>query len=513
MEGRVKHSVNNIVFGVIEQVVRILLTFITRTVFIRVLDDNLLGVNGLFTDILSLLSIAELGFGTAIIYGMYKPIAAKDEKKIAALMNYYKKIYNAIALFIAVVGLALVPFLGYLVNTDTQIDNLTLYYIIFLADSVCSYLLANRTAIIQADQNYHIIKRYNTCFIALKCILQVISLVVFKNFILYLLIQVFTTLGANVYGAYIAKKKYPYAFEKVELEKEEKKSLIENVKSLFVYKIGGVIMNHTDNILMSVIIGTINVGYYSNYNMIIYSIQRFINIIFDSIKASIGNLNAEDKREKKIEIFYNLDFIMSWLYSFIAIALFVLLNDFIKLWLGEKYIFNNFIVLSIVLNFYIPGMLNVVTTYRDTTGLFNQTKFVYLITAFINIILSIIFGIHWGIFGILIASSISRILTNFWFEPYILFKEYFKKSPKKYFISRIKNIFIIVVSICCISIISNSYENYISNDLISFIIKIVIVILVPNIIFLLTYRKRNEFKYFKNLLFKFIKKGCIENEK
>ena len=172
MEGRVKHSVNNVVFGIIEQVMTILLTFVTRTVFIRVLDDSLLGINGLFSNILSLLSIAELGFGTAIIYGMYKPIADNDKKKVAALMNYYRKIYNIIAISIAVIGIALIPFLKYLVNFDGQIDHIVLYYLIFLGDSVCSYLLANRIAIIEANQNYYVIKRYNTCFIICNCYIK-----------------------------------------------------------------------------------------------------------------------------------------------------------------------------------------------------------------------------------------------------------------------------------------------------------------------------------------------------
>ena len=506
MEGRVKHSVNNMIFGIIEQVMTILLTFITRTVFIKVLDDSLLGINGLFSNILSLLSIAELGFGTAIIYGMYKPIAERDTKKIAALMNYYKKIYNIIAICVAAIGVSLIPFLKYLVNLDGQIDHIVLYYLIFLGDAVCSYLLANRIAIIEANQNYYIIKRYNTCFIILKNILQIISLLLFKNFVIYLLILVCTTFGSNLYGAIIAKRMYPYAFEKEELDKKEKKSLIENVKSMFLYKIGFVLMEHTDNILISILAGTINVGYYSNYNMIVYSITRFTNIIFNSVKASVGNLNAGNDNEKKIRIFNNLSFLTDWVYGFVAVALFMLLNDFITIWIGNQYIFTTITVFSIVLDFYIKGILSAITVYRETTGIFNQTKYVYLFAAILNIILSIIFGRIYGVFGVIISSSVSKLLTNCWFESYVLFKQYFKYSPRQYFVTRIRNIILIAISILILTFSFSFIKLLQINTILIFVLQVGITAIVPNIVFLIALFRKEEFKYYKELVFRIFKK-------
>lgn len=506
MEGRIKHSVNNIIFGVMEQVVTILLTFLTRTVFIKVLDDSLLGINGLFSNILSLLSIAELGFGSAIIYGMYKPIAEKDTKKVAALMNYYRKIYNLLALIVAVIGIALVPFLKYLVNVETQIDHLTFYYLIFLSDSVCSYLLANRTAIIEANQNSYIIKRYNTFFIILKNILQVLSLLLLKNFVVYLFIQVGITFASNLYGAIVAKKKYPYAFEKVEMEKEEKKSLLENVKSMVIYKIGGVLLNHTDNILLSMIAGTVSVGYYSNYNMITYSITRFINIIFNAIRASVGNLNASSKREKKLKMFYQIDFFASWLYGFVVVGIFVLINDLIAIWIGEKYVFNQAVVFAIASNFYLLGMMTPIGTYRETTGLFRQTKYVFLVTAILNIILSILLGKIWGTFGILIATSIARLLTNSWFEPYVLFRDYFKTSSKTYFKNKIKNVVLIILSCVLLLLIFEYLKTMILNKILCFSVEIILTTIFTNLLFFMAYHKNEEYKYFKELALSFSKK-------
>lgn len=437
---------------------------------------------------------------------MYKPIAQNDTKKIAALMNYYKKVYNILALLITIIGLSLVPFLKYIVNLKEEMDHLTLYYIIFLADSVCSYLLANRVAIIQATQNSYIIKRYSTIFIVLKNVLQMIALLLFKNFILYLLIQVFVTFATNLYGAILAKKMYPYAFEKTELEKDEKKSLFENVKSMMIYKIGGVLLNHTDNILLSIIAGTVSVGYYSNYSMIIYSITRFINIIFNGIKASVGNLNAEDNQEKQIRIFYRIDFFSSWLYGFISIGMFVLINDLIVIWIGEKYLFNQAVVFAIVSSFYLLGIMTPIGTYRETTGLFKQTKYIFLVTAILNIVLSILFGKIWGVFGILIATSISRLLTNSWFEPYMLFRDYFKTDSKKYFINKLKNIALMGISCILLMIIFNFIKTILTNNILCFMVEIIVTTILTNLIFFIAYHKKEEYQYFKELAWSLIKK-------
>lgn len=421
-------------------------------------------------------------------------------------MNYYKKVYNILALSITIIGLSLVPFLRYIVNLKEEMDHLTLYYIIFLADSVCSYLLANRVAIIQATQNSYIIKRYSIIFMIIKNILQMIVLLLFKNFILYLLIQVFVTFATNLYGAILAKKMYPYAFEKAELEKDEKKSLFENVKSMMIYKIGGVLLNHTDNILLSIIAGTVSVGYYSNYSMIIYSITRFINIIFNGIKASVGNLNTKDNQEKQMKVFYRIDFFSSWLYGFISVGMFVLINDLIVIWIGEKYLFNQAVIFAIVSSFYLLGIMNPIGTYRETTGLFKQTKYIFLITAILNIILSILFGKIWGVFGILIATSVSRLLTNSWFEPYVLFRDYFKKNSKKYFINKLKNIALTGISCILLMIIFNLIKTILTNNILCFMVEIIVATILTNLIFFIAYHKKEEYQYFKELAWSLIKK-------
>ena len=436
---RLYNSTKSIFFGGLQQFINVLLTFIVRTVFIKYLSVEYLGINSLFSNILTVFSIADLGFGTAILYSMYKPIAEHDEKKLAALMCFYKKIYSIVAIVILVLGLSLIPFLDFFVNDDS-IEGIEIYYILFLLDSVISYLLAYKVNIINADQKTYIIKKYTLIFNIIKAVLQCICIIVFKNFFSYVVIQILSTISINIYGAYISKKIYPFIENKEVLKKEEQKSILSNVKSLFIYKIGGIILNNTDNILISILLGVSTVGYYTNYATIITAINSFTNMIFTTITFSVGNLIASDSKEKQYSIFKKMCFLSTMLFSFLSICLIVLFNDLIVCWIGKTFVLDFYTVIAIVINFYMYGSLNTVFMFRDTTGLFNKMKYVAMITAFFNVVLSIIFGKSLGLFGILIATAVSRLLTNFWYEPYILYRDYFNKNYREYLYFNLRSV-------------------------------------------------------------------------
>ncbi len=494
---RTYNSMKNIFFGLGSQIIILICNFISRTVFIKTLGSEYLGVNGLFSNILTVLSLAELGIGNAIIYSMYKPLATNDKEKITALMNLYKKLYNIMAIVILLIGLTLVPVLKYLVNTNIDMSEITLYYILYLLHSVISYLFASRTSILQADQKMYIIKMYTMIFTVIQQIVQIILLYLTHNFMLYLIVQILFTFMMNLYGAMKSYKLYPYLKGKQKLEKRETKEIFSNIKYVFIYRLGGVILNNTDNILISIIIGTIYVGYYSNYYMIINSITVFTTIIFSALTASIGNLNAVSNEKRKYEVFKIIDFCSAIIFGFISVCLLILFSDFIKIWVGEEFILDVSIVYTIVLNFYIVGRLNPISTYRDTLGMFKKTRYIFLITACINIILSIVLGKIWGMFGIIIATAISRILTNRWYEPFILYKDYFKEKISKYWKNNTYYIFctllnyIITYSIC---------KNINVENIWGFLIKAILCGLLNIILYLIECYKKNEFKELINII-------------
>ncbi|MFA6939909.1 MAG: hypothetical protein WCQ54_02865 [Clostridiaceae bacterium] len=508
-KSRKKYVSLNIAVGTVNQMLNFVLQFICRTIFIRALGAEYLGISGLFSNVLNVLSLADLGFGTAIIYSMYKPLAEDDTNKLAALMTYYKKVYNILAVAVAIIGISIVPILPYIIKLESNIPNLIIYYLMYVANIVMSYLLAYRSTIIAADQKSYLLSIYTMICTVVQNVLQIIILVVWKNYLLYLSVAILSTFILNLFQANKAKKLYPYVKEKRELDPSTKKGIMENVKSMFLYKLGGVIMNDTDNILISAIVGTIYVGLYSNYLMVIYAVSAFTNIIFNSMAASIGNLNTTMDKERQYEIFNIMNFIAFWIFGFCSACFIVLFNDFITLWVGAKYTFDMLTVIIIILNFCMPGTIRPVTIYRDTTGMFKQTKFVFLITAAINIVLSIILGKTSGVFGILLATIISRLLTNMWYEPYVLFKKYFKKKATLYFRKQI--VYWMIIGICC----GGTYLLCrIFNDISYFnlIVKLIICIIVPNMIIIASFYRSKEFKYIYEQIIEKVMIKCFRSD-
>lgn len=494
-KSRIYSSIKNIFLGVGNQILVLLLTFITRMFFVRTLGAEYLGINGLFSNIITILSVAELGMGSAIIYSMYKPLANNDERKISALMNFYKKIYNVVALAISIIGIGLIPFLKYLINTSNEIENLNLYYMLFLANTVVSYLLASRAVILNADQKLYITKIYTLVISIFQCLLQIFVLVFTKNFVLYLIVQILCTFLVNICGVIATKKMYPYLNNKIKLEKQDKKEIFDNMKSMFFYKIGGVILNNTSNILISVMIGTIWVGYYSNYMMVTSSLETFTYIIFTALTASVGNLIVSTNKAKQYEIFKIINMICNVMFGFCSVMLIVLFNDFISIAFGEQYVLEKGMVLVIVAYFYVKGILNPIWVYRETTGMFKYTKYVALITAIINVILSIIFGKLWGLFGILLAPLLARVSINIWYEPYVLNKVYFKGKSKEYFKFNFYNLIItIIITIVCECIFTIFIKKI---SILSLFIKGFITWIITIGIYYMIYRKTYEFKYIK----------------
>lgn len=301
--GRTKYVFYNISMNFMNQFTNILLSFISRTIFIKVLGVDLLGVNGLFVDLLSLLSMADLGINTAMVYSFYKPIAENDKIKISELVTFYKKIYNFIAITITILGISIIPFLKIIINTDKNIPLLNIYYLFSLAGVVLSYLFVYKTSIITADQKNYVITRITMIINFIKTTLQIFSLIIFKNYIIYLLINLVCNFINNFICSKKAEKLYPYINKRNELNKEEKMGIFNSIKSVFIYKISSILLTATDNTLISMIIGTTTVGYYSNYLLISNKVISIIQIIFGGLTASIGNVIVKDSSEKKYEIY------------------------------------------------------------------------------------------------------------------------------------------------------------------------------------------------------------------
>jgi len=504
-KSRTQNSIVNFIVNFGCHFITLGLSFIARTYFINILGTNYLGINGLYTNILTVLSLAELGVGSAIGFSLYKPVAQNDKEKISALMDFYKKAYLTIALIITVVGLALVPFLNSLVKTDRPIDHLVLYYLLFLANSVVSYLFAYKSTLLFVDQKNYIINITKTIISIFLNIGQLALLFLTRNYIAYLVFQIFCTLLSNIIIAVIVDKNYKFLkSSKATLSKEEKNEIFKNIKAMFVYKIGGVLVNNTDNILISKIISITAVGLYSNYTLISNSVNNVLNILIGSFTGSIGNYNAESSGENSQKLFEAVSLFDYWIYGFSTVALYTLIEDFITLWMStSNYLLDKKTLVAIVINMFVMGISTSTSTFRATTGLFRDTKYVFAVTAVFNLVLSIVLGIKIGLCGILFATSISKLLTNFWFEPYILYKKYFNMSCAKHFLK--KGLIALLTVISCI-IIKVIFSYFPPINKYTFVLEMIIVTIIPNVIFFVVYRKTEEFKFIVSKLKPFFEK-------
>jgi len=462
-------------------------------IFVRTLKAEYLGLNGLFTNMLSVLLLVELGVGEAIIYSMYKPLSEGNKKKLKALLSLYKKIYVSIGFFILIFGTLVTPFLGSFIKDMPIIDNIKLIYILYVINTGVSYFFSYKRSLLIADQKKYIESFYRYSLSLLRNICQIIILIYLKSFILYLIIQLVFTLIENILISRIVDRQYSYIREKNEeiLNQDDKNLIIKNVKALIFHKFGGIIVMGTDNILISKFIGIIEVGLYSNYLLITSSLNQLIGMIFQSITASIGNLGVTENSEKRLEIFNVIDFAGFWIYAFSSISLAILFNSFLFHWIGEEYLFDNKIVLLIVLNFYINGRRRSVLTFRDAFGLFWYDRHKPILESLVKITTSLIFVQFYGLKGIIISSIISNIFVCMWIEPFFLFKYGFQTSSRRYFFKYMESflIFILIGSITWIvsSLISEP-------TLISFTYKIIVCTVIPNILLLLIYRKSNEIR-------------------
>jgi O-antigen/teichoic acid export membrane protein len=502
---RTGNSIKNTIYGILTQILTVLISFATRTVFIEYLSVEYLGVNGLFTNILTVLSLTELGFGGAMIYSMYLPLAVQDHNKLRGLMNFFSKIYTIIGVVFGVFGLFLIPFLSIFIKDTPNISNLTLIYLLFLANSVASYFYAFKRSILQADQKQFIISKNSLIFTFIKAILQVIILIIFKSYLLFLTIQVVITITENLFISQKVKAMYPYLknISESSLDSFEKTAIWTNVKALMIYKVGSTVLDGTDNIIISSLIGIATVGYLSNYTLIVGSVSMILQQITNALTGSIGNFVATEEVDKQEDLFNRIVFIYFFIYGFSFVALFMLLNPFITIWIGKEYILPNSIVFVIAFNCYITGIMNPVWTFRSTKGLFIHGKMRPLISAIINVVVSIILAIYWGLIGVLIGTTITRLTTNFWYDSYIIFRHGFKKSPKLYYINQL--LYFISLSIPFI-LLEYLFRLISFGIYASFITQIVLVVVITIGSILLIYWKTEELNYFKKILIKLIVK-------
>ena len=504
---RTRNSIINFLSGVGSTLISNLLTFISRTIFIQILGSSYLGVNGLLTNVLSMLSLEELGVGTAINFSLYKPLAEKDDEKIVTLMAFYKKAYQIIGIIVFILGLVLMMFLDFFIKDPGDIEHIKLIFLIYLINTSYSYFMNYKVTLLTADQKGYLLTKVNILFNFITVIAQIIVLIFTGNYILYLLSNMLMLFLQRLYTNNKITKLYPVLEIKAtnKLPKEELAIIIRNVKAMMFHKLGDYCINGTDNIIISTFINISVVGIYSNYNMVITMVNGFIILFFNSITASMGHLIATETDERKLEIFKIINFIGFWLFGFATIAFYNLLNPFIELWLGNDYLISKHILVIILLNYYLTGMRVPVHTVKAAAGLYDEDKYTPLIQSFVNLSVSIVLVQEWGLAGVFMGTLVSSIILPCWQRPYIVYKYVFKKSPFQYYTRYLSYFSVVIITTLGVSCIC---DNYLFNTTyINFLIRMIICTVIPNIIFALIFAKTSEFNYLVSIIQKVIKRG------
>lgn len=499
---RLKYSAMNFASGIAGRALTILLNFIVRTIFIHCLNEAYLSVNGLYGNILTVLSLAELGFGSAMVYRMYAPMAEHDYKKTAALLNFYKHVYRIIGCVILCLGLCIVPFLDVIIKDKPDVPGLTLYYLIFLVNTVISYWVSSyKSSLLSADQKDYIKTNVHNIAAIGQSAIQIVLLLIFRNYLLYLFVQLCGTVLINLYVAFLTDRRYPEiaSYKDITLDNFEKEQIKKDAEALVISRLGHVVLNGTDNIIISAVVGILWVGRLSNYTLICDSVTSVLCQITSAITGSLGNYFATEDRKSGYSIFKKIEFLNFWFYGFSFIALFVLLDPFVRLWAGEKFVLGLQIAFAIALNFFVAGYMNTLWVFRSTLGLFKQGKYRPLIVALLNVVLSVVLGKLWGVFGILFATFLSRAAVNIWYDPIILHKYGFGVSTKPFFCEYAKRI----VLLAAVSVFLLSIRKIIMPDgasIFEFIAMVFLTAIIPNVVFWIVYHKREEYIYFKNIL-------------
>ncbi|WP_058301201.1 lipopolysaccharide biosynthesis protein [Gorillibacterium timonense] len=501
---RIKNTMINIFAGIGNQLIITALSFISRSVFIATLGIEYLGVNGLFTSILAMLSLAEAGIGASIIYNLYKPVAENDQEQINVLMKLYRKAYLVIALVVGLLGLSFMPFLGFFVK-DAQVDHLYLIFGIFLINTVAPYLFQSKLSFLNVNQKSYVVTAAYSVSSILSTSLKIAILYYTHNYILFLVVDCLLTLSTSLFLSRMVDRKYPFLKNPVtgKLDPDTRHSIIRNVKAIVLQNIGGYFVFGADSLIISSFVSLAAVGLYSNYKMLIDISRTFVNQVFNNMYHSVGNLVAKESTDKVYSVYNATMLVNFWLYSLFAILLYVLIDPFITVWIGPKFLMGHGALVLMLLVFFERGMRNSISTVKTTAGIFHEDRFAPLIQAGVNLAAALVLVQWMGIAGVFLGSLIGSLAVPFWYTPHLVYKKVFLRPVRHYYLRYLRYSAVGVAALAVVYFLADVLP---SESWLHVIVKAIVCFAAVNLIYLSAFYRSQEFKYLlgvgKNLLAK-----------
>ena len=502
-DSRTKNATRNIVVGVLYKVVTLLLPFITRTLLLYLLGTASLGVSTLFTSILSFLSLAELGFGAAIVYAMYRPIAENNYQELNALLMYYRKLYRIIGVAILLIGICLIPFLRFLIKGETPENvNIPVLYCMYLFNSVISYFVAGyRQSLLIAYQRTDIRDKIALVITVCVRIMEILSLYLTKNLYVFVFMSIIGTIATNIITAIITKNMYPSIECKGNVSKETRKEISKKLGGLFGTKLNSIVVNQADTIVISAFLGLTMLAQYGNYYYILNAISGFVMIIFSSMTAGIGNKIASDTKEEVYRLFKKINFINNWIVGWCFVCLLCLYKPFMILWVKEELTLPVLMSILIACYFYIYQIQRTILTFKDAGGLWYEDRFRPYVSMVFNLTSNIILVQFIGIYGVVVSTILAFFISLPWCN-YVVFKNMFQKSAFNNLLIMLMN-FAITSLVCALTYLICSVCH---NGAIGLVEKIIVCCVIPNVIYYVVYHKRDEFLEMFSLLKSYVRR-------
>lgn len=498
---RSRNTVRNIIWGLAYQVILLLFPFLIRTIILRILGTEYLGLNSLFTSILNVLNMAELGFSSAVVFSMYEPIANNNEELICALLAFYRKIYLVIGCVVLGLGLIILPLLPLLINGTYPSDiNLYILYLLYILDTVLSYFLfAYKGSLLSAHHRNDLSSKINIIVRVSRYSLQIGLLLVFKNYYVYMVVMPICTILENLLNKWVAERYYPQYVCKGKISKDVADVIKKQVSGLMVSKVCGTLRNSLDSIILSAFIGLVTVGIYGNYYYVLNAVHGILTIIGTSMKAGVGNSIVKENKEKNFADFQKFTFLYSWITGWFTCCMFCLYQPFMLLWTGSNKMLFPFPIMALFcIYFFILCASDMRNVYMDAIGLWWEARYRSILECVANLICNILFGYLWGVTGVIMATLVTYVIINLTYGTKILFDNYFyEESLWKYLWSQIK--YFIVT--CIALIVCYWICQYISgNVLMVLFIRTIVCIVLPNIIFILVYKKNKDYIFAKQFI-------------
>ena len=505
---RTKNAVRNIKYGVFLKIYQIVTPFLIRTMMIYYLGIEYLGLNSLFTSILSVLNMAELGVGGAMVFSMYKPIAEDDTSTICALMNLYKRYYRIIGGVVLSSGLVIMPFISKLISGEVPANvNIYILFALSLLSTVLSYwLFAYKTCLFSAHQRGDITSKINLFICTLTYIAQFIALVLFRNYYIYLGVNILFQIVQNIISAKIASKMYPVYKARGFLSQQEINNINQRVKDLFTAKIGSVVLNSADTIVISAFLGIVILGKYNNYYYIMTSVIGFTEILFYAATAGIGNSIVVESKEKNFNDFKIMTVIIMWI-SAVCVSCFLnLYQPFMYIWMsGKTEMMLPFeIVICLCIYFWTYEVNRVANVYKDAAGIWHEDRFRPLVTALCNLLMNLFMVRYIGLFGVLLSTVFSTVIINCPWLYFNLFKTIFeKKNFETYLKLIIKYLFVTVLIAVITYVLCSAIP---AKGLLALAAKLIICMSIPNAVLYMTFRKDDAFVSAQQLIIRSVKR-------